>query len=296
MKNILNIEITRPNQVLIIMRGIPGAGKSTMAESLVEDGIIHSTDNVIEANGDYRLFFFNMFKTKDFSPLNRMHRQNYDNLIESIKQGISPVILDNTNIKKNEAKNYIKTALELGLDDNNIKIIDIGTGGLTAEELARRNTHGVPLDKIKKMIASHRGQGSLTVENILKSKDMYKPSNVLYSCVLLDRASRNKILDVLRDEIPNGWEIICHHMTINLGGLRDKTDLGKTVTLTVTRIGLSDMAMAVSVVGYESANAIPHITVAINPNGGKPVMSNQITSWKYIDPFKVNGIVTEIKV
>ena len=55
------------------------------------------------------------------------------------------------------------------------------------------------------------------------------------------------------------------------------------------------MAMAVRVEGYQSNNAIPHITIAINPDGGKPVMSNNITDWDKIKPFNITGVVTEIK-
>jgi hypothetical protein len=55
------------------------------------------------------------------------------------------------------------------------------------------------------------------------------------------------------------------------------------------------MAMAVGVEGYESKNAIPHITIAINPEGGKPKDSNNITSWQDMESFMVKGVVTEIK-
>jgi hypothetical protein len=54
------------------------------------------------------------------------------------------------------------------------------------------------------------------------------------------------------------------------------------------------MAMAVKLMVI-SSNDIAHITIAINPNGGKPVMSNQITKWQNIKPFIVVGIVTDIK-
>jgi hypothetical protein len=47
-------------------------------------------------------------------------------------------------------------------------------------------------------------------------------------------------------------------------------------------------------ISYDSSNDIAHITIAINPNGGKPVMS-QITKWQNIKPFIVVGIVTDIK-
>lgn len=296
LKNSLGVTITRPDQVLIVMRGIPGSGKSTKAKELVgTDGVIHSTDDVIEAQGDYGEFFEKMITSKDFSPLSRVHSTNIKNLINSLKSGVSPVILDNTNIKQNESKVAVKSALDLGLDDKNIQFVDIGTGGLSAQELANRNTHGVPLDKIESMIASHAGQGPLSVASVMGSKDMYKESDVLYSAVVLDNGSRGSLLSMVENEIPDGWNIIAHHMTITMGELKDKTDLGKDVTLKVIEMGLSDMSMAVKVDGYESKNKIPHITIAVNPNGGKPVMSNDITKWVKIKPFNVIGKVTEIK-
>lgn len=294
-KNILGVTVTRPNQKLVIMRGIPGAGKSTKAKSLVGEGIIHSTDNLIEATGDYRGFFTKMIESGDFKDLSRMHSKNLSNAILSMKEGITPVIVDNTNIKANEPKAYVVAALEMGFDENNISIVDVGTRGLSAEQLAESNTHGVPLDKIQMMVQSHKSVGELTVNKILESKDMYKQSDVLYSCVLLDNQSRTTLLDMIGDRIPEGWKVIAHHMTINLGELKDKTDLGKQVTLTVEEIGLSDMAMAVKVSGYPSKNEIPHITIAVNPDGGKPVMSNQITNWQPIKNFMIGGVVTEIK-
>ena len=294
-KNVLNIDITRPAQQLILLRGIPGSGKSTMAKSLVVYGIIHSTDDLIEATGDYRGFFTKMIESGDFADLSRMHSKNLSNAIKSMGDGITPCIIDNTNIKANEPKAYVVAALEMGFDEDNIHICDVGTRGLSAEELAESNTHGVPLDKIKMMMQSHKSVGPLTVKKILDSKDMYKQSDVLYSCVLLDRQSKGLLLDMVGPFKPKDWDVICDHLTICLGELKDKTNLGKEVILTVTKLGLSDMAMAVEVEGYESKNAIPHITIAINPEGGKPKDSNNITSWKDIKEFMVQGVITEIK-
>jgi predicted kinase len=295
-KNALGVVVSRPTQELIVMRGIPGSGKSTKAKELVGEGIIHSTDDVIESQANYREFFAAMFEYKDFTPLSRAHSTNLKNAIKSLKEGLSPVIIDNTNIKQNESKAYVKAALELGLSDKNIKFVDIGTNGLSAEILAERNTHGVPLEKIQSLIESHKGQGLLTLKSVLESKDMYKESDVLYSAVVLDNGSKSALLSRVDDVIPKGWKVFAHHMTIVFGkGVPNKEDLGKEVTLYVEAIGLSDMAMAVRVEGYPSANAIPHITIAINPDGGKPVMSNDITKWQKIKNFAIKGVVTEIK-
>jgi hypothetical protein len=130
----------------------------------------------------------------------------------------------------------------------------------------------------------------------MAAKDMYKETNILYSAVVLDGGSRTSLLSRVEDEVPQGWDIIAHHMTIAFGKpVPNQEDLGKDATLTVTELGLSDMAMAVRVEGYPSNNDIPHITIAINPNGGKAVMSNDITKWRKIKPFNISGKVTEIK-
>lgn len=296
-KNSLNVSITRPNQVLIVMRGIPGSGKSTKAKELAgSNGVIHSTDDVIESQGNYNEFFKQMIASKDFTPLSRAHSTNLKNLFKSLKDGLSPVILDNTNIKQNEAKAAVKAALELGLSDNSIKFVDIGTGGLSAQELSKRNTHGVPLDKIEAMIASHASQGPLSVQSVMSAKDMYPQSNVLYSAIVLEEASQNVLFSNVGKMIPEGWVKYGHHMTINMGPLKDKSILGTEQYLVVNKVGISDMAMAVAVQSdIETKNEIPHITVAINPDGGKPVMSNDITNWQDVRMFILLGEVTEIK-
>lgn len=168
-KNSLGIEITRPNQRLIIMRGIPGGGKSTIAKSLVDGGTIHSTDEVIASQGDYFEFFKNLMATKDFSPLRDAHKENLNNAIKDMVDGVSPIVIDNTNIKPFESKPYIEKALKLGYDDKNIVLVHVGTGGATAEELAKRNVHKVPLDKIKSMIDTYNSVGELTVDKIMRS-------------------------------------------------------------------------------------------------------------------------------
>lgn len=303
--NSLGVKISKPNKELVIMRGIPGAGKSTRASIIVNNGRIHSTDALIEESHDYNQFFAQMIASGSFANLSRMHSKNLQNAKKSIDEGISPVVIDNTNIRANEAKAYVKYALEAGYDDANIKIVDVGTGGLTAQQLANRNTHGVPLKKIEEMIKTYNSTGELTVKKIMESKDMYPNSDILYSAVVLDEKSRARLLSWLGWVIPDGWTPIAHHMTIAFGKpVPNKEDVGKEVELMVTKVGKSDMAVAVQVSGYSSLNKIPHITLAVNPDGGKAVMSNDITDWKIIEDVHdclyegyifVTGIVTNIK-
>jgi hypothetical protein len=54
-----------------------------------------------------------MIASEDFRGLNRAHSTNLKNAIESMINDVSPIIIDNTNIK-NESKAYVVKALELG--------------------------------------------------------------------------------------------------------------------------------------------------------------------------------------
>ena len=294
-KNHLGVDITRPTQVLIIMRGISGSGKSTKAKQVVGNGVIHSTDDLIDAQGNYREFFADMITSGNFGPLSKMHNQNLKNAIESMKSGISPVVIDNTNLAVNEPKAYVTAALELGYADDNIKFEDVGTGGLSGDALAQRNTHGVPLDKINQMIQRHKDAGPLDLKKVMAAKDLHSGAKILYSAVVLDEASRTKLVTRFKHLIPDDWKIMAHHMTIVFGKGVPSEDVGEIVKLRGIELGMSDKAIAIKVVGYTSANAIPHITIGIAPDA-KPVMSNDITNWEPLESYiNLTGVVTEVK-
>jgi len=130
-----------------------------------------------------------------------------------------------------------------------------------------------------------------------------KMQKVSYTAVVLDSISRER----LRQEfyswggaIPQGWEWIAHHMTIKMGALAEpmRSELvGKSARLVITKLGMSDMALAVGVKGVYSEKSEPHITLAVNKaEGGKPQMSNLIRDWKpYETDFVLTGVITEVK-
>ncbi len=138
-------------------------------------------------------------------------------------------------------------------------------------------------------------------ENIHRIKEMMGVINeddkktISYSAVVLDHESSELLLNKFNGEIPDGWKKYAHHMTIALGkAIEDENLLGSSQTLIVTQIGKSDMVMAVRVEGFPSKNKIPHITLAVNPEGGKPFMSNKIEEWNDIEPFEITGEVRNI--
>ena len=128
-------------------------------------------------------------------------------------------------------------------------------------------------------------------------------AGISYSAVVLDDISHQKLVAVFKPMIPEGWDIFAHHMTIKLGALDENSQAkramieGKTIILKVIDYAIDDKVMAVGVSGYESMNAKPHITLAVNKKeGGKPVMSNYLKDWKeVIIPLELTGKVTEVE-
>jgi predicted kinase len=293
--NLLNIKVTRPNQELILMRGVSGSGKSTKAKQLVGNGVIHSTDQVIEDTTDSYSAFFEYIKDHNaFHLLGEKHKINLENAKKSMFNSVTPVVIDNTNLRPSECKPYIEAALRLGLHEDNIHIVDVSYGNLTAKDLASRNQHGVPEEHIEKMMQRYNSNKNLNVKTVMSEGK----SNILYSSVVLDSKSRELLLSKVSKYLPVTWDEIAHHMTICFGeGLPGelKSDLGLSVSLEAYEIGISDMACAVKVRGYYSKNKIPHITIGVNTReGGKPVMSNDITSWQQLsEPIRLTGVVSE---
>lgn len=302
MKNILGIEVTKPQKQLKIFRGVSGSGKSTLAKNLSKwtGSPVHSTDTLIEQlEIGYRGFFQDMIEKNNFTPLHKMHKLCLKYAKKSIDDGITPVIIDNTNIKAWEPKEIVMYALQNGYDDKNIHIVDIGTAGFSAEELFKRNQHGVPLDKIQSMIDSYNSVGELTLEKIINAKNPH--DRVLYSGIVLDEESRAKLLEKCKNNIPEGFSIFNHHMTIIFGKELPedlKEDLGKEITLTVTHLGVMEGVVAVNAIGYEVLTDKPaHITVAVDTKNNKtPKLAGDITYWvKFEEDFNVKGIIKEIR-
>jgi len=131
------------------------------------------------------------------------------------------------------------------------------------------------------------------------SESIDNKEKILYSAVVLDEDSRDKVLALMRlcVDVPEDWKLLAHHMTIVFKERLPeelKDDLNKDVTLTVKSIGISNDAIAVGVEGYPSTKDTPHITLAI-PLAGKPVNSNNIEDWRDVeDEILLNGKVSEI--
>ena len=115
-----------------------------------------------------------------------------------------------------------------------------------------------------------------------------------YSGVFLTEESRKELLS--KFEIPEGWEVIADHMTINLGGLKDPSLLGQEATMKVVSFAADNKVMAVLVeTDVPSDNAKKHITVAVNRNaGGRARDSNDLKGFAPLNPFELKGKISEV--
>ncbi|NXN84315.1 N4BP2 protein, partial [Bombycilla garrulus] len=146
-------------QVLVLLRGVPGSGKSYLARNLLEDnpgGIILSTDDYFYKHGQYHY---------DPDCLGEAHDWNRKRAKEAFEMRISPIIIDNTNIQAWEMKPYVTLAQQFKYK---VMFREPDTWWkFKPKELERRNIHGVSKEKIKRML--ERFERCLTVRSILDS-------------------------------------------------------------------------------------------------------------------------------
>jgi hypothetical protein len=131
-----------------------------------------------------------------------------------------------------------------------------------------------------------------------KFKFIMDKKRISYTAVVLDKESHIRLVDLLKELFDDltDWRIFAHHMTIKMGGLPSerKSLLGQEIDLAIDGFGYTDDVVAVRVdTNLQTKNETPHITLAVGPKG-KPVMSNLITNWEYLQPFHVYGTVEEI--
>ncbi|XP_024067426.1 NEDD4-binding protein 2 [Terrapene carolina triunguis] len=154
-------------QVLVLLRGVPGSGKSFLARTLLEDnpsGIILSTDDYFYKNGQYLY---------DANCLGEAHEWNRKQAKEAFEKRISPIIIDNTNIQAWEMKPYVALSQQYKYK---VMFREPDTWWkFKPKELERRNIHGVSKEKIKRML--ERYERCLTVNSILNSTVPDKSEN-----------------------------------------------------------------------------------------------------------------------
>jgi predicted kinase len=142
---------------LILMRGVSGSGKSTVARELaqLENSVICSTDDYFMVEGKY------VFEPR---MIGANHSRNQERARDSMKNRIPLVIIDNTNTQAWEMIPYVQAALEHGYQ---IEIHE--PEPVSLEEIMRRqesrDDKNLPLEIVERMIARFE---KVTVENLIE--------------------------------------------------------------------------------------------------------------------------------
>ena len=135
-------------QILIIMQGVQGSGKSYLVKKLIA-----GQPNMVVCSTDA---YHYIGKSYHFSPehLAYFHEMNLVQAKRAMNSGYS-VVVDNTNIKAFHCLEYVKYAIDKGIEVQFIRVE--GNFG---------NSHGVPQEKVEKMRAEME---TLTLQSVLNS-------------------------------------------------------------------------------------------------------------------------------
>ncbi|KAI9097247.1 hypothetical protein DFS34DRAFT_593924 [Phlyctochytrium arcticum] len=148
---------------MYIMRGAPGSGKSTLAKELALSGSnktlsedpaleeaylkrhIFSTDDLFisPTDGVYRF---------DHTKLSAYHRETQDRCFAAIQDGITPIVVDNTNAQMWQARPYVEMAVAAGYGVSFMEPKSPQWLNRDAEALASLNKHEVDQSKIQRML------------------------------------------------------------------------------------------------------------------------------------------------
>lgn len=134
--------------VMVIMRGVPGSGKSYAAEQILNyaknkcKAAIYSTDNFFMKSGEYKW---------NPNAVGIAHKWNQNRVRESLEaKRENVVIVDNTNTTWKEIEPYAKMAKDSGYF---VIIAETTTAwAKDADECAKRNQHSVPKEAIERML------------------------------------------------------------------------------------------------------------------------------------------------
>ncbi|XP_076064727.1 NEDD4-binding protein 2 [Oratosquilla oratoria] len=212
-KDEIKNKILLGDKLVVLMRGLPGSGKSTLAQEITgRNGVVLSTDD----------FHYDKHGCYNYKPsrLSEAHGWNKNRTLKHLREGTTPIIIDNTNLQKWEMTPYIQMAIEHGYE---VDILEPSTSWrLNSAELAKRNVHNVPKTKIKEM--KERYQKDLKIEDLISQLRISTPEESNDSSSYSENYAESSKSSVTKESSyeglakhkpTTGLSVIKHYMRVN---------------------------------------------------------------------------------
>lgn len=162
-------------RIMVIMRGLPGSGKSYLARKIIE--IIMGSDPNNFHNHIFSADDFFIVRGKYFFDKNKIsaaHEWNSRRIYFALNKGLSPIIVDNTHTEMWEMNFPVYYGVQFGYI---IEIVEPNTPWKwNTNLLFKKNTHHVPFTSIKKML--DRYERDVTTDMALKFSNASYPINL----------------------------------------------------------------------------------------------------------------------
>jgi NEDD4-binding protein 2 len=139
------------------MRGVPGSGKSTAAKMFALPENIFSTDE-----------FWGPEYKFDFKRIGEAHKWNQQRVADAMRDGITPIVVDNTNITTKDMSPYVdfasffgyKVILKESAHPQWLKTVELlkdkAKNAQEIDEVAKfftaNNIHKVPYEVVRRML------------------------------------------------------------------------------------------------------------------------------------------------
>ena len=140
---------------MYILRGLPGSGKSTYARGrwpgLTPARYAPMGWSPMAVSGDHFFTSLDGVYAFNLSQLGEAHVDAQRHLIRALEAKTPEVVVDNTHSRLWEFSVALELARVFGYE---VEVVDLFDAGLTDEELAGRNSHGVTVE----IIAKQRGR------------------------------------------------------------------------------------------------------------------------------------------
>lgn len=148
--------------MLLILRGVPGCGKSTFAHQWLKEGERRARVN----RDDIRMQFFGKETGVDENMVTQIEHQQVDSLL---KAGYS-VVVDDTNIRHTYINAFVKIAAKYGTPVA-VKEFDVDLKTAIARNAVRASLGGrdVPTPVIEKMYKSMKSSGQYSRQHIVNA-------------------------------------------------------------------------------------------------------------------------------